>query len=118
VVVPGWRRFGLSVYIAWYAVRLVWVSHARTTSRPRPMPRRCGFPQISMALGCIGFALSLGHALVSRWRAAASSRRRPDAAPSNDQEQIMDRHRIVLIVLLFAVLGSGCGLACRCWAWR
>lgn len=59
--------FGLAVYIAWYAVRLVWVSHATHDISPAADASPLWIPQISMALGCIGFALSFGHALVERW---------------------------------------------------
>ena len=60
--------FLLAVYIAWYAGRLVWVSYATHDISPSADASPLWIPQISMALGCIGFALSFGHALLARWR--------------------------------------------------
>lgn len=60
--------FALSVFIAWYALRLVWVSYATHDVSPAADASPLWIPQISMALGCVGFALSFGHALVERWR--------------------------------------------------
>lgn len=59
---------GLTVFIAWYAVRLVWVSYASHDVSPAADASPLWIPQIGMALGCIGFALSFVHALVERWR--------------------------------------------------
>lgn len=59
---------GLSAFIAWYAVRLVWVSYVSHDVSPAADASPLWIPQISMALGCIGFALSFAHALVERWR--------------------------------------------------
>lgn len=60
--------FGLSVYIAWYAVRLVWVSYATHDISPAADASPLWIPQVSVALGCIGFALSFAHALIQRWQ--------------------------------------------------
>lgn len=60
--------FGLAAYIAWYAARLVWVSYATHDISPAADASPLWIPQIAMALGCIGFALSFGHALIERWR--------------------------------------------------
>lgn len=60
--------FGLALYIAWYALRLVWVSYATHDISPAADASPLWIPQISMALGCMGFALSFGHALVQRWQ--------------------------------------------------
>lgn len=60
--------FGLSVYIAWYAAHLVWVSYTTHDVSPAADASPLWIPQISMALGCVGLALSFGHALVERWR--------------------------------------------------
>ncbi|MGE0332170.1 MAG: TRAP transporter small permease [Ramlibacter sp.] len=57
---------GLALYIAWYAVRLVWVSYTTHDISPAADASPLWIPQISMALGCIGFALSFVHALVQR----------------------------------------------------
>ncbi len=59
---------GLTVFIAWYAVRLVWVSYVSHDVSPAADASPLWMPQIGMALGCIGFALSFAHALVERWR--------------------------------------------------
>ncbi len=59
---------GLATFVAWYAVRLVWVSYASHDVSPAADASPLWIPQISMALGCIGFALSFAHALVERWR--------------------------------------------------
>ncbi len=59
---------GLTVFIAWHAVRLVWVSYASHDVSPAADASPLWIPQIGMALGCIGFALSFVHALVERWR--------------------------------------------------
>lgn len=72
--------FSLSVYIAWYAVRLVWVSYATHDVSPAADASPLWIPQISMALGCIGFALSFGHALVERWRGGSFIAASADAA--------------------------------------
>lgn len=72
--------FGLAVYIAWYALRLVWVSYATHDISPAADASPLWIPQISMALGCIGFALSFGHALVERWRGGSFIAAAGDAA--------------------------------------
>ncbi|MEP6824998.1 MAG: TRAP transporter small permease [Ramlibacter sp.] len=61
---------GLALYIAWYAVRLVWVSWTTHDVSPAADASPLWIPQIAMALGCIGFALSFGQALVMRWQGA------------------------------------------------
>ena len=58
---------GLTVYIAWYAMRLVWVSYTLHDTSQAADASPLWIPQISMALGSIGFALSFAHALVERW---------------------------------------------------
>lgn len=60
--------FLLTVYVAWYAVRLVWMSYVVHDVSPAADASPLWIPQISMALGCIGFAMSFAHALVERWR--------------------------------------------------
>jgi TRAP-type C4-dicarboxylate transport system permease small subunit len=59
--------FALAVYMAIYAVRLVWVSHGMHDVSPSADATPLWIPQIAMALGCVGFALSLADALLSRW---------------------------------------------------
>lgn len=58
----------LTSYVAWYAVRLVWVSHTTHDISPAADATPLWIPQLAMALGCIGFALSFAHALALRWR--------------------------------------------------
>jgi len=49
----------------------VWVSHGMHDVSPAADATPLWIPQIAMALGCIGFALSLADAIVSRWSGAA-----------------------------------------------
>ena len=72
--------FGLSAYIAWYAGRLVWVSYATHDISPSADASPMWIPQISMALGCIGFALSFGHALLQRWHGESFIKATDEAA--------------------------------------
>jgi TRAP-type C4-dicarboxylate transport system permease small subunit len=58
----------LSAYVAWYALRLVWVSYITHDVSPGADASPLWIPQISMALGCFGFALSFAHALLTRWQ--------------------------------------------------
>jgi TRAP-type C4-dicarboxylate transport system permease small subunit len=59
--------FALAVYVAWYAARLVWVSYSTHDISPAADASPLWIPQLAMALGCIGFALSFVQALVERW---------------------------------------------------
>jgi TRAP-type C4-dicarboxylate transport system permease small subunit len=58
----------IALYVAWFAVRLVWVSYAThdvsTSSDASPL----WIPQLAMALGCIGLAIAFVHAAIARWR--------------------------------------------------
>jgi TRAP-type C4-dicarboxylate transport system permease small subunit len=58
----------LTAYVAWYAVRLVWVSYSTHDTSPAADASPLWIPQLAMALGCVGFALSFVQALVERWR--------------------------------------------------
>lgn len=58
--------FALAVYLAGFAVRLVWLSHAMHDVSPAADASPLWIPQLAMALGCIGFALSLADAIVAR----------------------------------------------------
>lgn len=58
----------LTAYVAWYAVRLVWVSYSTHDISPAADASPLWIPQLAMALGCIGFALSFAQALLGRWR--------------------------------------------------
>ena len=58
----------LACFIAFYALRLVWVSHGMHDVSQSADATPLWIPQIAMALGCVGFALSLADALISRLR--------------------------------------------------
>lgn len=60
--------FALAVYVAWYAARAVWISYITDDVSPAADASPLWIPQLSMALGCVGFALSFAHALVLRAR--------------------------------------------------
>jgi TRAP-type C4-dicarboxylate transport system permease small subunit len=53
----------ISAYLAWFAVRLVWVSYTLDDVAPTGDATPMWIPQLSMALGCIGFALAFAQAL-------------------------------------------------------
>ena len=57
----------LSVYLAWFACRLVWVSYATHDVSPSADASPLWVPQLAMARGCIGFAVAFVHALWARW---------------------------------------------------
>ena len=59
---------GIALAMAWYASRLVWVSWATHDISPGADATPLWIPQIGMALGCAGFALSFAQALVMRWQ--------------------------------------------------
>jgi TRAP-type C4-dicarboxylate transport system permease small subunit len=59
---------GLSAYMAWFALRLVWVSYVTNDTSPGADASPLWIPQIAMALGCVGFAGAFGHALLGRWQ--------------------------------------------------
>jgi len=54
----------LSVYLAYYAVRLVWMSYVTHDISPSSDATPLWIPQIAMAVGCIGFAASFIEGLV------------------------------------------------------
>lgn len=56
----------LSVYLAWFACRLVWVSYTTHDVSPSADASPLWIPQLAMALGCIGFAVAFLHALWAR----------------------------------------------------
>lgn len=66
---------GIAVYFAWYSVRLVWLSHLTHDVSQAADMTPLWIPQISMALGSIGFAVALledlCRKLVSQERTAA-----------------------------------------------
>jgi TRAP-type C4-dicarboxylate transport system permease small subunit len=55
-----------TVYFAWYAVSMTYDSYRFNDMAQGVVAVPLWIPQISMALGCIGFALAFGHALVER----------------------------------------------------
>jgi TRAP-type C4-dicarboxylate transport system permease small subunit len=60
----------LTVYLAWFACQLVWVSYLTHDVSPSADATPLWIPQLAMALGCIGFAVSFLHALWARWAGA------------------------------------------------
>jgi TRAP-type C4-dicarboxylate transport system permease small subunit len=56
----------ISAYVAWYACRLVWVSIITHDVSPGADASPLWIPQLSMALGCIGFFIAFLHAWVAR----------------------------------------------------
>lgn len=58
----------LALYLAGYALHLVWVSRSTHDVSPAADASPLWIPQLAMALGCIGFALAFAHALVARAR--------------------------------------------------
>jgi TRAP-type C4-dicarboxylate transport system permease small subunit len=59
---------GLSAYMAWFALRLVWVSYATNDMSPGADASPLWIPQVAMALGCVGFSVAFAHALLRRWQ--------------------------------------------------
>jgi TRAP-type C4-dicarboxylate transport system permease small subunit len=62
---------GITAYVAWYACRLVWVSYATHDVSPGADASPLWIPQLTMALGCIGFFISFLHAWVARFQGSA-----------------------------------------------
>lgn len=56
----------LSAYLAYFAVRLVWVSHQTHDISTGADATPLWIPQIAMALGCIGLAVAFADALLAR----------------------------------------------------
>lgn len=57
---------GMSIYLAWFSARLVWVSYTTSDVSTASDASPLWIPQIAMALGCIGFAIAFVHAVVAR----------------------------------------------------
>jgi len=69
VVLEYWgliAGLGVALYLAWFACRLVWQSHTLNDIAPTADATPLWIPQIAMALGCVGFAVSFAHALTAR----------------------------------------------------
>ncbi|HUG25128.1 TRAP transporter small permease [Piscinibacter sp.] len=56
----------LALYVAYYACRLVWVSHATHDVSQSIDATPLWIPQLAMALGSIGFAVAFAEALIAR----------------------------------------------------
>lgn len=56
----------LSIYFAWYAGRMVWLSYTYHDMSPSADATPLWVPQLFMLLGCIGLAVAFLDALVSR----------------------------------------------------
>jgi TRAP-type C4-dicarboxylate transport system permease small subunit len=56
----------LSAYLAWFACRLVWQSYMFHDVAPTGDATPLWIPQLSMALGCLGFVVAMAHALLAR----------------------------------------------------
>ncbi|RID99475.1 TRAP transporter small permease [Simplicispira hankyongi] len=61
----------LALFVAWYACRAVWISYITHDVSPAADASPLWIPQISMAIGCLGFVLSFVHALLLRLRGGA-----------------------------------------------
>ena len=59
---------GLAVYLAWFAMRAVWLSYITRDVSPAADATPLWIPQLSMAIGCVAFALAFLDAIVARWR--------------------------------------------------
>ena len=57
----------LTLYLAWFACRLVAQSHAMHDVAASADATPLWLPQLAMALGCLGFAMSFVQALVARF---------------------------------------------------
>lgn len=56
-----------AVVMAWFAIRLAWVSWATHDVSPAADATPLWIPQLGMVLGCIGFAVAFAHAICVRW---------------------------------------------------
>lgn len=59
---------GLAVYLAWFAVRAVWLSYITHDVSPAADATPLWIPQLAMAIGCVAFALAFLDAIVARLR--------------------------------------------------
>jgi TRAP-type C4-dicarboxylate transport system permease small subunit len=57
---------GIALFLAWFAIRLAWVSYTLHDVAPTGDATPLWIPQLSMALGCVGFAMAFVQALWSR----------------------------------------------------
>jgi TRAP-type C4-dicarboxylate transport system permease small subunit len=75
---------GVTLYLAWFAVRLVWLSYTLDDIAPTGDASPMWIPQLSMALGCLGFAVAFAQAIWSRLSGRAFFVRSPDEAAHAD----------------------------------
>lgn len=57
---------GISCFLAWFSVRLVWFSYTLHDVAATGDATPLWIPQLSMALGCVGFAMAFAQALWAR----------------------------------------------------
>lgn len=57
----------LTLYLAWYACKLVWTSHLTHDVSPASDASPLWIPQVAMALGCVGLAVAFLDAAAARW---------------------------------------------------
>jgi TRAP-type C4-dicarboxylate transport system permease small subunit len=72
----------LSAALAYYACRLVWVSHLTNDISQGSDATPLWLPQLAMALGCVGLAVAMADALWSRARGQPFERSRGAEAAS------------------------------------
>lgn len=58
----------LAIYVAWFSCKLVWVSYSLHDVSPAADASPLWIPQLTMALGAVGFAIAVLHALIARQR--------------------------------------------------
>ena len=63
-----WVGLVASCAMAWFALRLAWVSWATHDVSPAADATPLWMPQLGMVLGCIGFAVAFAHAICLRWQ--------------------------------------------------
>lgn len=61
----------LATFMTWYGARLVWVSYVTHDVSPSADATPLWIPQITMLIGCAGFALAFSDALICRLRGQA-----------------------------------------------
>lgn len=57
----------LTLYLAWYACKLVWTSHVTNDVSPSSDATPLWIPQVAMALGCVGLAVAFLDAAAAGW---------------------------------------------------
>ncbi|MFB1018339.1 MAG: TRAP transporter small permease [Burkholderiaceae bacterium] len=72
----------LSTYVAWFSCRLVWQSHVFHDVAPTGDATPMWIPQLSMALGCVGLAVAVCHALFDKCKYGVFLDERVSSSPS------------------------------------